>query len=385
MRPISLFIICFVFPFGIMAQIKSVELDVVKNQINSGLPLPSEETFYVSGSLPQGVRLVELTLYRSDKPASTGKVYSWKAPYQFESNRFQIFVSELLRSNESYTLSLNFFSQADREEMEILTEAIHANLEAHIKANYQVDRRNIRSLVSDKVLVNQLNQIVVQGIDNYANSIGQDFTGFSDLVKIKVDQMKKLRLSRARFNIINRNEKDNDRAVYANQLIDELVNLTKAEVTQYLRSNILMLVDVREIKSYPTEKKPLQLPLNVGYAGTYFSGNFKNLNYDTAPLVGLSLPLGNRNFAKFLGNASFSTGIMLTNLRDENDVEISGPLLGRPIYAGLGYTVFRVLRFNAGAVLTSTELIDQSEKVSFYPFVGFSLEFNLWLGFNSKK
>jgi len=76
---------------------------------------------------------------------------------------------------------------------------------------------------------------------------------------------------------------------------------------------------------------------------------------------------------------------MLTNLRDENDVEISGPLIGRPIYAGLGYTVFRVLRFNAGAVLTSTELIDQSEKVSFYPFVGFSLEFNLWLGFNSKK
>src|SRR5690554_1654761 len=379
------FLVCFVMPFWSMGQIKSVELDLVKNQINSGLPLPSEENFYVSGSLPQGVELVELTLYKSNKQKSSGEVYYWKSPYQFETNRFEIFVSELLRSNESYSLSFDFFSRAEEQEIETLTQSIHNNLEAHIKANYQVDRRNIRSLVSDKVLVNQLNQIMIQGIDNYANTIGQEFTGFSDLVKIKVDQMKKLRLSRARFNIINRNEKDNDRAVYANQLIDELVNLTKAEVTQYLRSNILMLVDVREIKSYPTEKKPLQLPLNVGYAGTYFSGNFKNLNYDTAPPVGLSLPLGNRNFAKFLGNASFSTGIMLTTLRDENDVEISGPLIGRPIYAGLGYTVFRVLRFNAGAVLTSTELIDQSEKVSFYPFVGFSLEFNLWLGFNSKK
>ena len=385
MRLRALFIICFVFPFWSMAQIKSVELDVVKNQINSGLPLPSEETFYVSGSLPKGVKLVELTLYKYNKPRSTGKVYSWKAPYQFESNRFEIFVSELLRSNESYSLAFNFYSQADVQEMETLTKAIHANLDAHIKSNYQVDRRNIRSLVSDKVLVNQLNEIVIQGTENYASAIGQDFTGFSDLVKIKVDQMKKLRLSKARFNIINRNEKDNDRAVYADQLINELVGLTQAEVTQYLRSNILMLVDVHEMVSYPTEKKPLQLPLNVGYAGTYFSGNFNNLDYDTAPMVGLSLPLGNRNFTKFLGNASFSTGVMLTNLRNEDDVEISGPLIGRPIYAGLGYTIFRVLRFNAGAVLTSTELVDQTEKVSFYPFVGFSLEFNLWLGFNSKK
>lgn len=385
MRSRTLFIICFVFPFWSMAQIKSVELDVVKNQINSGLPLPSEETFYVSGSLPKGVKLVELTLYRYNKPKSTGKMYSWKAPYQFESNRFEIFVSELLRSNESYSLIFNFYSQADVQEMETLTKAIHANLEAHIKSNYQVDRRNIKSLVSDKVLVDQLNEIVIQGTENYASAIGQDFTGFSDLVKIKVDQMKKLRLSKARFNIINRNETDNDRAVYANQLINELVGLTQAEVTQYLRSNILMLVDVHEMVSYPTERKPLQLPLNVGYAGTYFSGNFNNLDYDTAPMVGLSLPLGNRNFTKFLGNASFSTGVMLTNLRNEDDVEISGPLIGRPIYAGLGYTIFRVLRFNAGAVLTSTELVDQTEKVSFYPFVGFSLEFNLWLGFNSKK
>lgn len=240
-------------------------------------------------------------------------------------------------------------------------------------------------MVSDKVLINQLNQIVDQGIENYANNLGQQFRGFSDLVRIKVDQTKKFRLSKARFNIINRNEKDNERAVYAEQLINELVELTKAEVAQYLRSNMLMLVDIHNIESYPTEKKPLVLPLNIGYAGTYFSGGFDNLNYDTAPMVGLSLPLGNRNFTKFLGNASFSTGVMLTNLHNDKNQELSGPIIGRPIYAGLGYKIFRVIRFNAGAVLTSTELNNKSEKISFYPFVGFSLEFNLWLGFNAKK
>src|SRR5690606_27132574 len=137
--------------------------------------------------------------------------------------------------------------------------------------------------------------------------------------------------------------------------------------------------------SYPTEKKPFHLPLNVGYSGTYFSGDFNNLEYDTAPFVGLSFPLGNRKFTKFLGNASLSTGVLLNNLVNGQNQEISGPLIGRPIYAGLGYTMFRVLRFNAGAVLTSSESNNDTENLSFYPFVGFSLEFNLWLGFNSKK
>ena len=385
MKSRSLLIISFILPFFGMAQIRSIELDVVKNQINSGLPLPSEETFYISGILPEGVELVELTIVKSNKDKSTGRSYSWRAHYQFESNRYEIFVADPLRSNEPYTLSFNFYTQAGSEETDAVMNAIHSNLEAHIKANYEVGRNNINSLVSNKVLLNQLNQIVRQGIENYGHTLGQDFRGFSDLVKIKVDQTKKFRLRNARFNIINRNEKDNDRAVYANQLINELVDLTKAEVTQYLRSNMLMLVDIRELESYPSEKKPFHLPLNVGYSGTYFSGGFNNLDYDTAPFVGLSLPLGNPVFTKILGNASFSTGVMLTNMRDVDNTEISGPLIGRPIYAGLGYSMFRILRFNAGAVLTSSELPDQSENLSVYPFVGFSLEFNLWLGFNSKR
>src|SRR5690606_34292537 len=371
----SLLTICFLLPFLGLAQIRSIELDVVKNQINSGLPLPSEETFYVSGILPEGVKLVELTIFKSNKDKSSGRSYSWRAPYQFETNRYEIFVADPLRSNESYSLSFNFFTQAGGEETDAVMNAIHANLEAHIKANYEVGRSNINSLVSNKVLLNQLNQIVRQGIENYGHTLGEDFSAFSDRVKIKVDQHKKCRLRKARCNIINRNEKDNDRALYANQLINELVDLTKAEVTQYLRSNMLMLVDIRELESYPSEKKPFHLPLNVGYSGTYFSGGFNDLEYDTAPFVGLSLPLGNPVFEKILGNASFSTGVMLTNMRDGNEQEISGPLIGRPMYAGLGYTVFRILRFNAGAVLTSSELPDQSENLTFYPFVGFSLEF----------
>src|SRR5690554_3285124 len=209
----SVILMVFVFfPILGFAQIKSVELDVVKNQINSGLPIPSEEAFYISGQLPEDVELVELTIFMSKKNPSGAKTYSWRAPFQFKSNRYEIFVADPLRSNESYTLNFSFFKKADKEEMETLMNAIHANLEAHINANYQVSRRNINSLVSDRVLLNQMNQIVIQGIENYAHILGQEFRGFSDLVKLKLAQTRKLRLRNARFNIINRKENENQRA-----------------------------------------------------------------------------------------------------------------------------------------------------------------------------
>lgn len=384
MRAVVLILFVFI-PLLVQAQFKSVEYDVVKHQINSGLALPSEEAFYIRGILPDGVDLVELTIFKSNKNPSSGKKYSWRAPYQFQTNSYEIFVADPLRSSDSYSLHFSFFKKADMDEMDALQNAIHQNLEAYIRGNYQVSRRNITSLVSDKVFMNQLNQIVVQGIDNYAHLLGQDFRGFSDLVRQKVDQTRKMSLRNARFNIVNRRENQNERAVYADQLINELVDLSKAETAQFLRSNMLMLVDVRAVESYPTEKKPFYLPLNVGYAGTYFSGDFNNLDYGTAPFVGLSVPLGNRKFTKILGNASFSTGVMLTNMQNNQDEEISGPLIGRPVFVGLGYTIFRVLRFNAGAALTSSELNGNAEDINVYPYLGFSLEFNLWLGFGGKR
>src|SRR5690606_12504407 len=134
MKPNSLLIICFLLPFLGMAQIRSIELDVVKNQINSGLPLPSEESFYISGILPKGVKLVELTIFRSHKDRSTGKNYAWRASYQFESNQYEFFVADPMRRNETYTMSFNFYTQAGIDETDAVMNAIHANLEAHIKA-----------------------------------------------------------------------------------------------------------------------------------------------------------------------------------------------------------------------------------------------------------
>lgn len=380
----NIFILCFILilPFEVFGQIKSVSFSPEKNQINAGLPLPSEERFLIEGVIPSGIRRVELKIFKASKKVSSAENYIWKAAYQSNPSDFEIYVAYPLRSNENYSLKFYYFNSTDTTEMKAVREAIHENLQTYLNANFVVNKKEIKALVSQKAMLMQLNEIVNQGLSNYSHQLDQEFNGFSDIVKQKIEQINNIKLKNSKFNLLNKSDKTkgSDNAYYAEQVIDQLINLTKAETNQYLRSNLLMLVDVREIDNYPTEKKPHYLPINIGYAGTYFGGGFNDLDYGTSAFAGISMPLGNKNFTKILGNASISTGVFFSNMTDAKQAEISGPLIGRPSYIGLGYSLFRILRFNAGAVLTSTEINNRFEDVTLYPFVGFSAEFHIWLG-----
>lgn len=106
------------------------------------------------------------------------------------------------------------------------------------------------------------------------------------------------------------------------------------------------------------------LPVNIGYAGIYESGNLKNLSYGTAPFAGMSFPLGKKQFSSlFWSNTSLSIGVMLTKITMSSDTEYSGALFGVPLYAALGYKVLNVLRINAGFTLLQKEIITVLTKI----------------------
>ncbi|MBD3631083.1 hypothetical protein [Cyclobacterium sp.] len=365
-----------------MAQDQSVSFSPERNQINSGRPLPAENPFYIEGNLPDGVKRVKLKIFKSKKNENLADSYSWKAAYLSKPQNYEIFVAYPLRSSENYTLKFYYYSQAAPEELAALQEALHTNLESYVNANFMANKRGIKALTNPKAMLTHLDQVVLQGMQNYTHPLEQEFRGFSDMVKLKIEQFQGVKLKGARFNLLskNRDKDDAGQAEYTAQLKNELIDLLHAEVDQYLRANLLMLVDIRELENYPTEKKPFYLPLNLGYAGTYFSGGFNDLDYGTSAFAGISVPLGNKSFTRFLGNASVSTGVFFSNMRNSDQTEISGPLIGRPVYVGLGYRIFRILRFNAGTVLTASDVNANIENITLYPFIGFSAEFNLWLG-----
>ncbi|WP_154856501.1 hypothetical protein [Cyclobacterium xiamenense] len=370
------------WPALVQAQYESVSFSAEKNQLNGGLPLPSETPFYLEGSLPEGIKRVEVQVFKSKKTENQADFYYWKAPYLRNPTNYELFVAYPLRSSENYTLKFYFYSASDEEETASLENALHENLESYIQATILAGKRGTETLSRPAAMLDHVNEIVWQGLKNFQHPLDQEFEGFSDVVKQKIAQLDRVKLKKARFNLLAKKTDPDiqDQALFADQLKQELIKLLKAETSQYLQNQMLMLVDVRVIDNYPTENKPYYLPLSIGYAGTYFRGDFNNLDYGTSAFGGISLPLANKNFTKVLGNASISTGVFFSNMRDSNEREISGPLIGRPVYVGLGYSFFRVLRFNAGAVLTSTDVNSNIEDVTIYPFVGFSAEFSLWLG-----
>ena len=131
-----------------------------------------------------------------------------------------------------------------------------------------------------------------------------------------------------------------------------------------------------------TEKTMNTLSLNLGYAGIYNNNNNGNFNYYSGPFLGLSLPLGNNKLnTNFWSKTSLSAGVFLQNFKPNNNLIVSGPLVKRPIYFGAGYKVFKFLRIQAGTtILEDQNQLTNTRLIYFKPYVGLSIELNLWLG-----
>ncbi len=147
-----------------------------------------------------------------------------------------------------------------------------------------------------------------------------------------------------------------------------------------------MLKDEITTLDYPTENLMNTLAINAGYAGIYESGGVSDFKYYSGPFAGISFPLGNRVYnSNFLSNTSISAGVFLKNFETPELNKVSGPVIGLPIYASLGYRVLKFIRLQAGAtLLEETDQITDSKSVYLKPFVGISIEFQMWIGLGSK-
>lgn len=76
----------------------------------------------------------------------------------------------------------------------------------------------------------------------------------------------------------------------------------------------------------------------------------------------------------------FSAGVLLKPVVDNNGIEYLTPGVNLPIYTGLGFRVFEVIRFNAGALILGEEGSQGFDNLSVILTAGLALELNLWMG-----
>lgn len=386
-RHLCAYVALFLLSPALTAQYTTVTYEPERNLLNDGRPLPAETRWMLTGPVSDRMGIVELRVYeRADQKhlVHTGR---WERPERNTEQRFIIPVDKALYGNEEYTLVLEFFEPVPPE----VTAAVRAELERYLSAYvdecFEVGRRRARLLKPVGEVMEDMTLIMQRGMADYRSRLARPFPGFSQLVEDKLRKVNDTGLSLARFSIKSSeaaNERDK-RITFAREEIAAIKQIVISEVASYMGREWMVLKDRATITDRPTEKVKHIVALNVGYGGIYNSGGLEDLSYSDAPYLGISFPLGRRAMAsRFASNSSLSAGVFLTNAKDDMGQEVTGPLVGRPLYAAYGYRIFRLLRLNAGvAVLQSTadEVTDLDiNKVYLDPFIGISLEINFWLG-----
>lgn len=376
----------FLSTLSLLGQVTTVDLDLLQNKINGGKPLPAEQAFYIRGAIPEKIEMVTLKIYPSKKTEKAGYSYFWKSPFGYKDISYQVLVSDPLRSNEDYYLEIGFYQRAGSEQIEEVRALINQNIKTYLSTITSIKKGGIHFSESDIVILNNMKKIVEQGAYYFELPNGEQFPGFSDITQSKLEQREKLKMGKAKYNATGVGENDNARAVYAAQYLEELNAIISSEISQYLSPNMLVRVDEKIFDNYPTEKTSNALPINIGYGGISLSEGLPNQEFVHGPYVGVSFPLGNRTFARFMNNMSISAGAFISGKMENSlNERISGPVIERPVYVGLGYNFFRVIRLNAGGTFITTEKLSGNNVNSFQPFIGVSAEFKLWLGFGNKK
>lgn len=352
------------------AQTTTVTYDQQYNHFNGGVPLPAQKNLAIQGNIHPDITKVEVLMYKSrilEKPVFKGV---WMPDYFGQNDGFfNIFLNQMLRSNEEYSFRFRFFVDVDENELNNIVQTNQSLLSHYLKAQAKINKDQLSFAKSPHVMLTELNQIVNKVLRSYDL---EEFT-FSDIVKDKINQISKTKL------------KVDDNSFTEASLLQQLEELMVDELKFYVPNQFNKEVYSQEVLDYPTEKLPNVVGLNVGYAATFIN-EIDHMGY--APYIGFSIPLGNSKFAPFMSKMSASAGIFLRDLEGENQEVLTGPIVKKPVYLGLGYRIYDFIRLNAGVVALENENTVENirfKDVEFRPFVGLSIDLNLWIGLGKQK
>ncbi|HQV38773.1 MAG: hypothetical protein IPO60_03350 [Flavobacteriales bacterium] len=369
------------------AQYQPVVFDPGSNLLGNGQPLPAEKQWSITGPVAPDIGIVEARIYEDAAMKHMATKGRWEQTELGNSPSFNINLDQKLRGNAKYTVVLGFYSSIGREASDTLAARLSAYLGAYVDQSVDVSSNRTRLTKPVGQVMDELSIIVRRGTDNYRSRLDMPFAGFSQLVEDKLARLNDTRLSDAKYLFKKKKDEDkrDQRIDMARHEIGAVKAMLNAELHSYLDREMMVLQHRTVLTDQATEHTPNTISLNVGYGGIYNSGTADDLSYGQAPYVGISFPLGRRAFSsRFWSNSSISLGAFVENTEDHDGTVVTGPLIDRPIYLGYGYRVFRMIRLNAGGTLVQkdTPNLDggTSSSLEVRPFIGVSLEINLWLG-----
>lgn len=367
------------------AQYATVNFDYEKARFGENQPLPAETPIVFTGPIRENIDIVEVRIYSYKGKEKAAPLVSadWKRPEDNSgATNFNVLVNYKLRASKKYDIEVTYFRPITEQERQALAGRLSKTIEIYLDSQMGETGKTISFQQSSKKTLRKMNGLAASILSDYRRRSDMPIPTFSGLVEMKIEQIESVKLPKDGKE--KAGEEASARAQQRAQLIKELRELAELEIKAMANTNLLIFADSRYVDDYQTEDKSGYFALNAGYGGVYLGGNLENLNYGTAPYLGLSFPLSTSTIApRFLRNASLTVGVFTRDFDGDEGKEVSGPLVGRPFYLGLDYKLFQFVRFNAGgAVLEEPEIAgvaDSDKRVFLQPFVGLSAKVNLSL------
>ena len=378
----ALLLLCALLPAW--AQERVVYVDFESSSFRNSPTIPFDQPFVIQGEVYRDVDYVEAVVYNdgAKKPLQS---YTWNRDERNESETFSIVVPGILKSSSQYDFRLITYKGMSVEQKVLLRDNLRKRVVFYLQNNYKYDGSDVK-INDPKQVYKGLRELLQDALQYQRSKNGIALNAPSKLVLEEIKKNEDFR-----FKGFIKKKQTFARDSVANQLlatrVTHLTNIVMSEVMPYLNSALVQHDREVVVKGVSTDKERFSLALNGGMYAWSKSVDVSNTsvkNIDFTPGVGFTIPFAQRHSllsrSRTFDSFGYSMGVLLKPVRDANDQKYVTPGLNLPVYAGLGIRVFKVLRFNVGALILAEKGRNNFNQLTILPTAGLALELNVWAG-----
>lgn len=375
---LSLFFSC------LNAQERNVKVDFESGSFYNNPKIPFDEPFVLIGETGSDIEFVKVNIYYEGKSFILHS-FVWNRLENNASETFNIVVPAILRSNTKYDFEIITYKLLTKAQKEDLLINVENRVRFLLVNNLYFDGKNV-IVNKPKDVYKKISELINESFRYHESKNLIPTQAPSSLILEELKKQSDFRFSRF-FKRSSRMERDEIANSFISEKVEHLVSLISSELVPYINSQLVQHYRQVNIKAIETDKEPFTLPVNIGMYAWNKSVNINNTSIDNinfTPGAGLTIPFSNKSKiasrTQIFDSFGISAGVLFKPVIDNNGTKFVTPGVNLPIYTGLGFRIFKVVRFNAGVLVLGEKGNQNFNKLSVIPTAGLALELNLWMG-----